>query len=233
MEKKMRYLTVTLITLFLAACSAAPAGNAESTLIALSVQLTLDAQNTAAATASLPADTPTPTLAPATATNTPLPSDTPEPTDEPTEEPSPTPYEVPDWPLVRNGDTGPEVRAIQHLLRSHNYNVNVDGIFGPQTRQTVIAFQNDKNIGADGIVGPNTWARLIQGKMIDQGSTGQAVRALQVLLREKFGYNAVTVDGDFGPITKDAVEDFQDEYNLAVDGIVGPDTWQALVAIEP
>jgi peptidoglycan hydrolase-like protein with peptidoglycan-binding domain len=172
-------------------------------------------------------------LAPETATNTPLPTDTPEPTDEPTDEPSPTPYEVPDWPLFRNGDTGPEVTAIQHLLRSHSYNVSVDGIFGPQTRQQVIAFQNANGLGADGIVGPNTWGKLIQGNMIDQGSTGQAVRALQVLLRERFGYNNVNVDGDFGPLTRDAVEDFQDEYDLDVDGIVGPNTWQALVAIEP
>jgi peptidoglycan hydrolase-like protein with peptidoglycan-binding domain len=128
---------------------------------------------------------------------------------------------------------GPEVYAIQHLLRSHGYNLTVDGNFGPQTRQQVIAFQNAKNLGADGIVGPQTWGALIQGRTIDQGDTGQAVRALQRLLRDKFGYNNVQVDADFGPITNNAVLDFQDEYDLTVDGIVGPETWQALVAIEP
>ena len=233
----MRYFMIMLTVLLLTACNAAPDGNAESTLIALSVELTLAAQTTntgeASPTALVETGTPTDTLLAPTETTAPTDTPQPSPTDEPTDEPTETPFVVPDWPLFRSGDQGPEVYAIQHLLRSHGYNLTADGIFGPQTRQNVIAFQNAKNLGADGIVGPLTWAALIQGKMIDQGDTGQAVRALQRLLHDKFAYNNVQVDADFGPITRDAVEDFQEEYDLSVDGIVGPQTWQALVAIEP
>ena len=218
-----------LVPLLLTACGSA-AADAQGTAMALAVQLTLLAQstNTESAT-STETSTATSTTAADTATSPPLPTATDAPPVEPTE----TPYEVPNWPLFRNGDVGPEVYAIQHLLRSHNYNLTVDGIFGLQTRQQVIAFQNAKGLGADGIVGPQTWSALIQGRTIDQGDTGQAVRALQRLLRDKFGYNNVQVDADFGPITNNAVLDFQDEYDLTVDGIVGPETWQALVAIEP
>lgn len=216
--------------ILLFACAPASAvADAQATTVALSVQLTLLAQASEVAATATPAE--------ATATNTSVPTIIPEATatDEPiaTDEPTEEPFEVPDWPLFRQGDEGPEVFAIQHLLRAHGYNLGVDGNFGPQTRQQVRDFQLAEGLGADGIVGPQTWAALIDNGLLNQGDSGQAVRALQVLLREKFGYNQVNVDGDFGPITKDAVEDLQDEYDLDVDGIVGPETWQALISIEP
>lgn len=36
------------------------------------------------------------------------------------------------------------------------------------------------------------------------------------------------IDGDFGPVTKSAVEQFQTDSGLTIDGIVGPATWAAL-----
>lgn len=225
----MQKLLILLIlaSLSLTACAPASDGSAEATLVALSVQLTVQAQATEPPTEAL---TELPTAQP-TETSTLAPTEPPPPSDTP--EPEQPPFEVPDWPLFRNGDEGPEVFAIQHLLRANGYNVTPDGKFGPQTRTEVRNFQIAKGLGADGIVGPLTWAALIQGNQIDQGDTGQAVRALQRLLHDKFGYGEVNVDGDFGPITNNAVLDFQAEYDLDVDGIVGPDTWQALVAIVP
>lgn len=223
------FALIILASFILSACAPA-SGGAEATLVALSIQLTVDAQLAGQATE---APTATPTLAAATPTNTLVPSATAQSTATETLEPSPTPFVVPEWPLFRSGDEGPEVYAIQHLLRAHGYNLTVDGKFGPQTRTEVQSFQTAKGIGADGIVGPQTWAALINGKMLDEGDSGQAVRALQVLLHDKFGYTDVDVDADFGPLTREAVEDFQAAYDLTVDGIVGLDTWQALVAIEP
>ena len=37
------------------------------------------------------------------------------------------------------------------------------------------------------------------------------------------------MDGIFGPATNNAVRDFQDDHDLAVDGIVGPQTWRMLI----
>ena len=63
--------------------------------------------------------------------------------------------------------------------------------------------------------------------IVRRGANGHPVRTLQDLLRARG--HAVTVDGDFGPQTENAVRAFQGQRNLAVDGIVGPNTWSALI----
>lgn len=61
---------------------------------------------------------------------------------------------------------------------------------------------------------------------IQFGSTGDAVRQLQDLLKKQ-GYNIV-VDGSFGKQTQAAVEEYQKKNGLTVDGIVGNQTWGKL-----
>lgn len=64
-------------------------------------------------------------------------------------------------------------------------------------------------------------------KEVSTGSTGRAVRNLQLILNNR-GYNCGTVDGDFGSKTKAAVIAFQKAQGLGADGIVGTKTWTAL-----
>jgi hypothetical protein len=66
--------------------------------------------------------------------------------------------------------------------------------------------------------------------MLRMGQKGAKVRELQALL-VRAGYS-VKADGDFGPSTKIAVRGFQKEMDIAVDGVVGPETWQALSALK-
>lgn len=227
-----------LVSMILTACGSAVAG-AQGTAMALAVELTLLAQPThtesaIASESSVPTETTTSVaiVVAETATSPPLPAPT-QPAPAEISEPTETPYVVPGWPLFRKGDTGPEVYAIQHLLRSHGYELAVDGIFGSETRQQVMNFQLAKSLSTDGIVGPQTWTALIQGKTVKVGSKGQAVRAVQRLLRDRLGYNEVQVDGVFGPITDNVVVAMQNAYDLTPDGIVGPQTWKALVAASP
>ncbi len=64
---------------------------------------------------------------------------------------------------------------------------------------------------------------------IRKGSKGEPVELLQKAL-QKLGYDLgpCGVDGDFGSATRVAVKMYQQERGLAVDGICGPRTWQAL-----
>ena len=62
-----------------------------------------------------------------------------------------------------------------------------------------------------------------------RGDTGQAVRNLQGLLLAH-DHDPRGIDGIFGPRTEAAVRAFQQAAGIAVDGIVGPQTWDALLA---
>jgi peptidoglycan hydrolase-like protein with peptidoglycan-binding domain len=141
------------------------------------------------------------------------------------------------WPLVQQGDQDHPVRTLQYLLRARGHTVTVDGIFGPKTDAAVRAFQHERSLAVDGIVGPNTWRALIVE--VQKGSQGDAVRGVQ----EEFQFRNLSgdpskglqIDGIFGPKTDAAVRGFQhaiaqDVPSMAVDGIVGPMTWQALVS---
>ena len=62
---------------------------------------------------------------------------------------------------------------------------------------------------------------------LKMGSVGPEVRELQQLLNKR-GYN-LTVDGEFGKLTKASVMNFQRANGLTDDGIVGPKTWNKLL----
>jgi peptidoglycan hydrolase-like protein with peptidoglycan-binding domain len=139
---------------------------------------------------------------------------------------------LPEWPILRNGDQGPNVYALQYLLKYHGQNLTADGIFGNQTRTAVMNFQTQKGLAADGQAGPLTFSELIKIGIVRSGQSGDQVRALQHLLSAKYGYT-LAVDGVFGSQTDSAVKDFQGSKGLAVDGLVGPQTWQTLIGGNP
>jgi len=58
---------------------------------------------------------------------------------------------------------------------------------------------------------------------LSPGDTGAQVKTLQQALNS-LGYSVGKPDGDYGPATQSAVEQFQAANNLAADGVVGPET---------
>lgn len=84
---------------------------------------------------------------------------------------------------LRQGSTGEKVRQLQYMLSVLSAYipevspVNIDGIFGPATREAVEAAQQYFGLSVDGIVGPQTWDAIYdQFSGIENTSLRDAVR---------------------------------------------------------
>lgn len=134
---------------------------------------------------------------------------------------------------------------------------SVDGIFGAQTEAAVRKFQEVFNLTVDGIVGRATWYALVryytavtslselrsQGQRfyanswattdpIEQGDRGIKVEHLQYMLSVLAAYIPeipdISIDGIFGPATRNAVIAAQRRFGLPQTGIVNYETWDEI-----
>ena len=165
---------------------------------------------------------------------------------------------------LRRGSVGPNVVIVQTELNriSQNYPAIpkvavVDGIFGAQTENALMAFQRIFDLNPDGIVGPATWYALVrlytavtslselrsqgqkfytiawnQGQPISPGDRGIRVEHLQYMIRVLSAYisqiPSVTVDGVYGSATRSAVLAAQGFFRLPQTGTVDLVTWDEI-----
>jgi N-acetylmuramoyl-L-alanine amidase len=135
--------------------------------------------------------------------------------------------------LYRVGDEGAAVRDIQDRLDALGYSPDPDprSVFSEGTREAVRGFQKARGLDVDGIVGPDTWRYLYEAgyRLGDRMlflrrpmMRGEDVSELQSRL-SSLGFDVGKIDGIFGPMTEQAVLDFQHNRNLAEDGKAGPE----------
>ncbi len=139
------------------------------------------------------------------------------------------------YPLLRQGSSGNFVYLLQFILNNdYGYNLDIDGILGNRTLSAVKDFQNVNSLTVDGLVGNNTWKTLLtlpSYPLLRLNYRGAYVKFLQQLLESNL-YPVGNIDGIFGSKTANAVRAFQSANNLSVDGIVGPNTWNALTNLQ-
>lgn len=68
--------------------------------------------------------------------------------------------------------------------------------------------------------------------LLRRGDQGSEVILVQHALYQ-MGYVAAEPDGSFGPATQRAVKSFQSDFDLAADGVVGPQTWNTMGSAFP
>lgn len=111
------------------------------------------------------------------------------------------------------------VRYIQHnhlenAMRSQNW------------RAFAEAYNGEGNVDVYSRRMANAYARFAHG-LLREGDMGEDVKAVQTALQD-LSYYTGSLDGDFGPATREAVFGFQRSKKLTADGIVGDETRKAL-----
>jgi peptidoglycan hydrolase-like protein with peptidoglycan-binding domain len=95
--------------------------------------------------------------------------------------------------LFCEGNVLPVVTTTQILLRRYPpyAQIRADGIFGPKTKRSVIAFQRFHHLHPDGMVGPDTWGALMKVsglQTIDVVDSGDPLLLVEVMdLRARGG----------------------------------------------
>jgi peptidoglycan hydrolase-like protein with peptidoglycan-binding domain len=139
-------------------------------------------------------------------------------------------------PVLHKGSTDPAVRDLQQALKALGHDPGpVDGVFGIATESAVKAFQQEREIPADGIVGKVTWINIDEADQSEPvlriGSTGLPVRRAQKRM-SLVGFDVGGVDGRYGTKTESVVKELQQRSQVTVDGVVGPQTWAIIDALE-
>ncbi|MGP3979564.1 peptidoglycan recognition protein family protein [Streptomyces sp. KR80] len=97
------------------------------------------------------------------------------------------------WPLLRPGDTGPRVRAAQHLLRARGFNsLRADGVFGAATKTAVAKIAElhgirphtcsalrHRVVDETGYLGSDIWPLLTP--RLSAGQNGEVAKAVTTL----------------------------------------------------
>lgn len=162
--------------------------------------------------------------------------------------------------MLSEGSRGDGVRIVQYFLSYIAiYNnavlpLDIDGIFGSRTRNSVSAFQKEYGLPDTGVVDEETYsalydayrgiilslpdsqfvaaARPFPGFDVTLGQENEFVRLLQgylnVISETYSEIPSISVDGVFGPATENAVRAFQRTFGLPDTGIVGINTWEAI-----
>ena len=132
--------------------------------------------------------------------------------------------------------------------------IEVDGIYGQRTANATRAFQELYGLQATGQMNEETYsllydtyrgyinslpnsqfigtARPYPGFTITEGQQNEYVTALQTYLslisRTYPEIPEISIDGVFGPATRNAVIAYQNRFSLTPDGIVGLRTWESI-----
>ncbi|SHJ69766.1 peptidoglycan-binding domain-containing protein [Paramaledivibacter caminithermalis] len=153
--------------------------------------------------------------------------------------------------VYKKGMTHSDIKIIQEALRDiGTYEGDtITTYFGSVTEKAVEDFQKMYGLTVDGVVGGSTIKKMenlglvthnigvtgIIGNLTlpkyEKGMSHPEVKIIQKVLKQCGTFNEDAFTTYFGPVTEDAVKDFQSKYGLDVDGVVGTGTLQKMKSL--
>ena len=145
--------------------------------------------------------------------------------------------------IIKKNSSGEKVTDLQRRLKLLGYDLgtrDVDGIFGIDTENAVRKFQQDRGLLVTGVIDQETWQELVDaGYKIGERMLylkhppfrGDDVRVLQLWLKT-LGFYPYNENGIFCERTHRALIEFQNNMDIADDGIVGKETLQHLKSLK-
>jgi peptidoglycan hydrolase-like protein with peptidoglycan-binding domain len=162
-------------------------------------------------------------------------------------------YQKEEEKLVGSTDIiNPVVEEIQVILAGLGYDTgNTDGVIGQKTRDAIKEFQESVGLKSTGYMDKLTLTQLedmgrayeeqelkkvynievknaYRNKEADSPKEfAPTTRDIQAALKNA-GFDPGSMDGKMGPVTRQAIKEFQRTKGLTPDGKVGPNTWVEL-----
>jgi len=143
---------------------------------------------------------------------------------------------------LRTGDRGSAVLDLQSRLAELDLPAtDPPGVYAAATTEAVATFQRGRGLAASGVCEPVTWSALVeagyrlgdrllyrQAPMLRGDDVAELQRRLSAL-----GFDPGRIDGIFGDDTTEAVQNFQRNAGLPVDGTCGRETVADLRRFQP
>jgi peptidoglycan hydrolase-like protein with peptidoglycan-binding domain len=151
-------------------------------------------------------------------------------------------YDLEPWGA--DGDFGIDTEKAVRAFQSRTPGLIEDGVLADKTWDALLAMTRAEALAKGATL---VWGRPADPASPETGDPGSddlpptlergsedkaSVELLQRTLNSH-GFGPVTVDGDYGPGTEDAVTAYQESTNLAPDGIADPETWRHLLDNDP
>lgn len=145
------------------------------------------------------------------------------------------------------GMSSDRIQALQEDLNEAGFHATDEPTtyFGPKTEEAVENFQQANDLTTDGAAGTKTLSALegalkeekeadteTSNELLSINDEGEKIRALQEQLNGAGFHVTDQPTTYFGPQTEAAVEEFQQEYELSIDGVAGPETLAKLDEVQ-